>query len=191
MPPSRIVIDTCVARSASGDSDNDLALACMKTLESLRQHGHSVVLNKPIHCEWQKQAKGRPADSWPYHASRHALQWLTDMQSHRRLVFVEYCQHPDLLDELVASACPAAAGEISKDFPIVDAALATDGRIISTDSRMHNMLAGMTEQHPMLDTIIWVHVMKDRACCWLAEGAPDRPELHIGAAPPDQGSAMP
>lgn len=176
--PYRIVVDTCVAMSAgfSGSS----ARHCLDTLEAVRTQGHCLVMNQPIHDEWLREVEGRPEYSFALHLSLYAYYWYTYMRSFRRVVDVHFCQRPDLLACILQSADASAATAINKDYPLIDAAIATDRRIVSLDDKMRHIMGRLSDEIVELTVILWVHPVTHDAPAWLTAGAQDVESFHLG-----------
>lgn len=171
----RLVIDADIARSAGGkEATHPRAKNCHDfLLEMLTKTGHKLVMTPEIRDEWNK------------HQSKYARVWLSRMIAKRRLSFVRPEHDTDLLER----AEEAAQNEkqryaIFKDFHLVEAARATDKRIISLDEVMRGLLSiAATEKGAKeLQEILWVNPdkLEENAITWLLAGVRDEKERCLG-----------
>ncbi len=100
---------------------------CRVFLEHVKDWGYRVAYTARLRQEWDQRAGG----------NAHFMTWRTYMVSKSRVVKVE--GNPEVCRE-VENACqdrrlvqPTEIGEVMKDLPLVESALATGGRIASLD----------------------------------------------------------
>jgi len=123
----RLVIDACVARSA-GETDHPISAACRGYLLDILEICHRIVMTPEIRAEWQK------------HQSRFSQRWLTQMIAKKKFVPMQVNLEVDLWEqaELIESEKDRSA--ILKDLHLLEAAIATDKIIISTDDRFYELV---------------------------------------------------
>lgn len=163
----RIVVDASVARSAGGeDAAHGTAQSCRDVLLSIRSAGLRIALSIPIREEWHR------------HQSRFARKWLVSMYSRKRAEQIDHDPPSDLLAVIGNALAGDVQPIVAKDFLLIDAALKTDGRIVSLDHRTLNHLKGICETIPALRFLFWG--IADAVCIqWLTDGAPDMHLLRI------------
>lgn len=61
---------------------------------------------------------------------------------------------------------------VQKDLFLIEAALATDGRVLSHDNAMRRILRAMTSDVAVLKDVHWVSPEHDGCIEWLEAGAP-------------------
>jgi hypothetical protein len=162
----RLVIDASVARSCgSPAADKPPGNTCRDFLYAVLDCEHQVVMTTEIRAEWQK------------HQSRNTARWLRLMVSNGQLFPI---QEP-LFDAELWETIPDMAQSdkqreaMAKDILLLEAALATDRRIVSLDentARKYYTLAAKTILK--LREIVWVNPDKpeENPIEWLREGAP-------------------
>lgn len=174
-----IVVDTSVARAASHSPDR-IARRCLACLDALDDGGHLLVMSAPLREEWLRIDSDRPTGDWQYYASRYAIAWYTDMVSRRRVIWVHPRQSKEFRSRVLAAVDADRREEAHKDLHLVEAALAADNRVLSSDRRARTLLDGAAETMRELCSILWVDALRDRAAEWLRSGAPDLPEYRLG-----------
>jgi hypothetical protein len=156
-----IVVDASIAK-ASGER-NELALACARLLDGFRRGDHSVVTSPRILEEWRK------------HASRLARGWLVDMVSRGRSTDVGDREEAIDDDALAAAAAAhdAALDAMRKDLLLVEAALASDRRILSLDDKARRAFGRASASLDALRRILWANpaIPAERVDVWLRDGA--------------------
>ena len=168
----QLIVDADIIHAASGNI-NDLSTRCREVLAVIQQAGHTVIRTPAIEAEWNN------------HASRHALRWMVEMESRRRLLDV------DEADTGLAGALgslPVLAAErkiMGKDCHLLEAALANDQRIISNDEAAYFHFFQASTVISQLRTIMWASPMRDADACadWLAAGAKPETKRKIGRRP--------
>jgi len=172
-----IVVDASVARAAGGPAAVDpTSVLCRQSLAALRDADHKVVMSRPIQIEWSR------------HRSRFAFTWLTDMQSRRRVLRLNNPINNELRAQIKHVVAPNAIDRVLKDVPLVEAALASEQRILSLNERERKHFQ-IAVRHPnpeswvtALGDIIWVNpgLPREGAPHWLFAGAPDEPHRCLG-----------
>ena len=143
----RLVIDACVARSA-GEREHPTSEACRTYLKEILAICHKIVMTQEIRAEWEK------------HQSRFSKKWLVQMIAKKKFVPIQVNLETDLWDqaELIESEKHRAA--ILKDLHLIEAAIATDKIIISTDDRFYQLVDNFL-QAPKIKELIWKNPCKD------------------------------
>lgn len=179
MAARRIVVDASVAR-ASGERTPQ-ARASVAALEALRQGKHIVVTSQTILAEWRK------------HASRFANTWLAELVSRGRIAHVDESVPQIDLDalELAAKKHQAGFNLMVKDLLLVEAALATDRRILSLDEHAREAFRRACASIVALQKILWANPAQttERVELWLRDGARREGERELGAK--EQSEAAP
>ena len=175
-----IVVDTSVARAASSSSANAEARCCWLSLDAMGSGGYRLAMNRQLHEEWLRTATDRPQGEWRYYVSRHAMSWLTEMTSRGRVMWVGAYEGNDIRSRIFSAVGDQRIRETSKDLHLVEAALASDSRVISCDREIRRSLIQAATQVEVLRSILWVHPLDNDAPLWLADGARDVPVLRLG-----------
>ena len=157
-----LVVDASVARAAGSlDSQHPVGLACREALMALRKVCHRIAWTEAIRDEWQR------------HQSQFSRQWLVSMVKLRKIV-------QPTLDLSLTNIIPGSTDLnivkiIEKDWHLVLAALATDRRIMSTDSAVRYHLSTLSITDAQLKQLLWVDpvVSSSEVIRWLEDGAPD------------------
>lgn len=168
----QLIVDADIIHAASG-SINDLSTRCREVLAIIQQAGHEVVRTPAIEAEWND------------HASRHALRWMVEMESRRRLIDVEES------DTGIAGAIarlPVLAPErkiMLKDCHLLEAALASEQRIVSNDEAAYFHFYNASGSISQLRVIMWVSPTRNADACaeWLVTGAKEETKRKIGRRP--------
>lgn len=156
-----LVVDASIAK-ASGER-SVLAVACARLLQTFRRSQHVVVTSPRLQAEWTK------------HASRIATTWLVEMVSRGRIVDVG-AREVETDDDALAAAAQehdAALDAMRKDLLLVEAALASDRRILSLDDKARRAFARASGSLMALRQILWANPVNEdeRVDDWLRDGA--------------------
>ena len=173
----QLVIDASVARAAGPlGATHPTAANCRNFLQAVLDICHQVVMNPEIREEWNK------------HQSRFARTWLGQMVARKKLVTLKAIPiDPDLwefLENLVENDNQRA--KIVKDIHLLEAALASDQRIVSLDDNTARKWFNQAAiDHPPLQEIVWVNpdVEAEQPIDWLKRGAPEEPQRMLGQKP--------
>ena len=140
-----VVVDASVVRSA-GESEHPVSAACRNCLLAIRDICHRVVLTAPIREEWKR------------HMSRFSRKWRRPMAARRKPA-------EDIVPACVEigtdSLTDAERRVVEKDRPLLEAALAADGVIVSRDSEFRAALARTPQGARLLDRITWIEPVHD------------------------------
>ena len=163
-----LVVDTCVVRS-SGDG-SARARSCRNFLQAIKDHGHCLVLTKPIDEEWRR------------HMSKYARKWLISMYSSRRVIRCVPQVRQDFRAGIKKQCtCPWENAAAEKDTKLIEAAREADQRIASVDARAREFFARVSIVIEEIRHIIWVNpeVQSQELVDWLKSGAHTKPELAL------------
>jgi hypothetical protein len=160
--PVAVVVDTSIASACGKEgTTHPQGLACLDTLKVIREGDLALTMSAPIFEEWQR------------HAGSFARKWLSKMRSSRRVKDVS--PRPHNATRRAAKALPdeGIRRAIEKDMILVEAALATDHRVLSLDEKIRGYLCDLTRDVADLRKIHWANPMTPACIPWVREGAPD------------------
>jgi hypothetical protein len=169
-----LVIDAFIARSAS-ETNHPTSSACRECLKSILKHSHRMVITKEISREWRK------------HQSLFAQDWLKTMFQKKRLHSLKPSQvgNIDGLMDFIDTLEPQKVREDAyKDIHLIEAAIASDKRIISSDEKTaRKIFSDATETVPILGDILWANPTKSEEAVadWIAQGTPPEPQRTLKA----------
>jgi hypothetical protein len=146
---TRLVVDASVARSA-GETTHPVSSLCRKFLECMLVSTCHLVMSDSISDEWNR------------HQSRYTRAWWKAMTARRRVVRLRDVRI-EPLRRLMFTA------EMLKDVHLLEAALATDRRIVSNDDEARNSYKEI--RHIRL--VLWINPSREEedAIEWLNAGA--------------------
>jgi hypothetical protein len=183
-----LVIDACIARSAS-ETNHPISSACRECLKSILKHSHRMVITKEISREWRK------------HQSPFAQEWLKTMFQRKRLHSLKPSQVENidgLMDFIDTLEFQKEREDAYKDIHLIEAAIASDKRIISSDEKTaRKFFSAATETVPIIGDILWANPVKpeESVADWIAQGTPLEPERTLKAfrqrSKTAQGSSSP
>ena len=163
----RLVIDADVARSASQqETDTAVSVAhqCRNLLLTVFTACHSIVMTQAIYDEWQHH-QSNFAREWYVRMKRrgHKVVWIKDTTTNERLhqrirQLADNEKHRDAM---------------LKDVHLLEAALQTDGIIISRDA-VRQLFVALAIREGEIRRIIWINPTIDyeQVIIWLNNGAP-------------------
>lgn len=158
-----LVIDASVATS-SGER-GERGMMCQSFLRvMIDETAHRLVMTKEIGSEWD------------IHSHPFARRWRRSMNAKRR-VDRPSCD-PDLrLSQKIArsSTSEKSLAAMEKDIHLIEAAKATDNRIVSMDDTARRLFSSASASVGELGEIIWVNPANESETPvqWLKEGAPN------------------
>jgi hypothetical protein len=170
IPKACIVVDTSIARSASGpDSTHPIGCQCRDFLMTLRKSGHRIAMGERLRAEWLK------------HQSNFAILWLSQMTSVNKVRDID--DFDDTFDAEVdfrISDEPTAL-QVKKDSHLAIAAIRTDSRVASCDDTIRRHFAKSFRHCSDVMAIIWVNptVAEENSTVWLENGAPNEPDRQL------------
>jgi hypothetical protein len=165
-PTFCLVVDADVAQAAGTlEAQHERARVCRDVLIAIRGVCHRLAWTEAISAEWAEHAA----------RSLFASTWLTSML---RLNKVRAVQAPQSeLTEAIedSDVDPGVKAILQKDRHLVEAALATDSRVISLDGTAHFHFIALASTVEYLKPILWVNPETDQDVVqWLEDGAPDK-----------------
>ncbi len=160
-----LVIDTNILRAAGNeDATEEQSIACRQLLKKvLTDKRYGVVISASIRQEYNK------------HKSKTAHDWLFNMQRQKRQL--DLGNYSSKLRTAVKGSAlvEKARTEMAKDVHLVEAALATDKRIISRDDKARGYFANLSVPVIKIRKIIWVSLSTnerdEQVIQWLDGGA--------------------
>ena len=174
MSGKKLVVDTCVARSAGDKSQAPESKHSRDALTAIREHcQHELVFNPTLSSEWKT------------HAGRFALSFLTYMVQRRR---VHYLRGEEFSSVVRSCSLVLENGTereaFDKDAHVVAAALASDQIILSNEVRLWAQLAKMSPYSNAVGNLVWANPSLEGPSCvnWLKEGAPWRSDRKLSEA---------
>ena len=164
----RFVIDASVARaSTSTDAKTGAGSQCRHALLGILEICHHVVVTAAIRDEWRR------------HSSNFARRWLKQMYSRRKVDTVDAPEDVELRRQIGrARASTSMRAAMLKDCHLLEAAMRTDGLIMSLDDEARGLFADFAEHHDRSGRIVWVNPARpaDETQAWLQAGAPSEAE---------------
>lgn len=158
----RIVVDTDVASSASL-TNYPRSAACRLVLETILTVCHKVVLTPEQDAEWRD------------HRSRYTLGWLRQMAARGKWHRLPEEPNTGLADRVDALPDDGTVDRIQmlKDVHLVEAAMATDGLVLSMDDKMYRRLNRHYTAIGLNKNVAWMNPeAPGEVCCrWLERGA--------------------
>lgn len=164
-----IVVDSSVACSSGQlDAVDATSRACREAILALDAAGLAVVMTKEIQEEWKR------------HQSNFARRWLLGMYARKRVLRLSDTKNQDVRDGVEACDDFRAAEAMAKDVFLVEAALASNERIVSRDVRARNCFRALVSTVHILGRVHWVSPSEEACHPWLAQKAPKREALTLG-----------
>lgn len=158
-----LVIDASIAFAAGGlESRQPIGVTCRDFLIAVRGICHRMAWSEVIKAEWDK------------HESAFALQWRLSMMKLKKLRPVKDELHEDLRDAIGTHSEDQNVAEIMlKDAHLIEAALATDRRIVSLDEAVRGHCRRLAATFDILQRVVWANpVLEDEQVTeWIHTGA--------------------
>jgi hypothetical protein len=174
--PRRLVIDASVSRAA-GDREADASRLCTAALNAVSEAQHHLVVSATLLEEWKR------------HQTRFARRWLRSMYAQRLVEALDVVEDRPLRARIERAAPQASVAAImGKDMHLIEAARASDKRILSLDdqARRHfRRAAGVVRE---LRGLCWVNPENadEQAAEWVRAGAPAERHRTLGYVPPEE-----
>lgn len=164
------IVDACLALDAgSKDPPPDRGRLVRAFLTALLEAGHLVGFTSSLEGEWKK------------HAARFARRWLATMRSRRRVERLAFKTNVNLLARVLGTAgTDAVVDAMEKDWHLVEAALATDRTISSSDDSARASFCTAAVKVASLKAIVWVNPSVTDLVDWVCADAPSDPERRLG-----------
>lgn len=174
---SDIVIDADIMRSA-GTSVHPHSRNARDVLDVIREAGHRMVQCAPIKNEHD------------LHQGRYASLWRAKMISRKQWVHWKYVEDTKLRETLVAALPePVSAKKeraVLKDAHLLEAAAATDNRIISQDTTAKGLFGLACPTLGVHRHILWGDLTASAVVViqWLRDGCEEREDFKLCRLPP-------
>ena len=164
----RLVIDASVATS-SGERGprGEMCQSFLRVM--IDETAHRLVMTGEIGAEWD------------IHSHPFARRWRRSMNARRR-VDRPSVDHDQILRQKIVRANPAERplAAMEKDLHLIEAARATDRRIVSLDDTARRLFSSVSANIGELREILWVNpaIETETPIQWLKEGSPiDEPRM--------------
>jgi hypothetical protein len=168
--PKTFVIDACLAVDAgSKDPPAQRGSQVRGFLDALLDKGHRAGFTADLETEWKD------------HAARFARRWLIAMRSRRRVDRLSPA--PKLLlrrRALDTAVNDGAHDAMEKDWHLVEAAIATDRTIASSDDAARTLYAFAAVSIAALKSIVWVNPATRNLKRWVEKDAPHDLDKRLG-----------
>ena len=168
------MIDADVAQAAGGiDATAPSSRDCRDCLIAIRDICHRFVMSRAI------------ADEWNDHQSKFARRWRRQMVARRKLHPIDVIERTSLRQRLRRAASNAkAADAMMKDAHLIEAAMESDGTVISRDEEARLAFDEAAAAVGELRGIVWVNPTKgaEEAIKWLARGAKPVKSRRLGSS---------
>lgn len=162
----RLVIDASVATSTGERGPRgEMCQTFLRIM--IGETAHRLVMTKEIGFEWD------------IHSHPFARRWRRSMNAKRRVVRPSVERDPSFCNKIErASPNEKALDAMEKDLLLIEAARATDNRIISLDDTARKFFALVAISVGELREILWVNPAKEEESPvqWLTSGTPDEVE---------------
>jgi hypothetical protein len=159
-----LVVDASIAGAAGSLESKDLVAAlCHQFLKAVRGIGYRMAWNEAIRGEWDRRK------------SQFAAAWLVTMVNLRKLRPVPDEPLEELREAIQEhSRDQGVTKKMIKDAHLIEAALAADSRVASSDENARGHFGRLAATHEPLRRIIWVNpaIEDEQAVEWLESGAP-------------------
>jgi hypothetical protein len=159
----RLVIDASVATS-SGERGRRGEMCQSFLRVMIDETAHRLVMTREIGAEWD------------IHSHPFARHWRTSMNAKRR-VDRPSMDHDQILRQKIVRANPAekSLAAMEKDLHLIEAAKATDNRIISLDDTARRLFSSVSGSIGELGQILWINPTNENETPiqWLKEGSPN------------------
>jgi len=159
-----LVIDADVARASGGsNATHPNAITTRNFLDAVLTICHKVVMTPEMQAEWNA------------HQSGYARTWRRSMVNKRKLVVLNAVKRHDIRSQIESLSVSANNKKaMLKDFHLIEAALASDCRVVSLDDTVKNLFSATTNSIPELRNILWVNPVSDdvKVIDWLKDDAP-------------------
>ena len=169
-----LVIDADIARAAGEATDPaSESCLCRMMLDVVRGSQLRLVMSEDT------------TQQWDYHRSGYARKWLSAMVRLERVEAVPVEHDSRLRRYLLLRAGNAEDRRLAarNDVHLLEAALATDNRILSKERIAREFFSTCSEGMRKLGPILWANPCRpeDRTCDWLRCDAPDEPGRRLMA----------
>jgi hypothetical protein len=174
--PRRLVIDASISHAA-GNRLADQSRLCTMALKAVAAAQHRVVMSVALTEEWKR------------HQTRFARGWLLSRYAQRLVERLDVTADEALRTRVERVAPePGVAAIMLKDMHLVEAARASEQRILSLDDRARHHFRQAAGAVHELRPLCWVNPGKaaEQAAEWLAAGAPADRHRKLGHVPSEE-----
>lgn len=163
------MVDASVARAAGGtEAKAQVARACRDALHAMRDAGLGLYLSPQIRGEWDT------------HMSRFARTWLLSMTARKRVERGTPPPHAAIRRALRRKQRDGSTlAAVEKDLPLIDAALASERRVLSLDDRAQRQFAALARTVRALREVHWAGPHQDGCVEWIRGGAQNDHRWHL------------
>jgi hypothetical protein len=175
-------VDASVGTSA-GQKEHPQSSRSRKALEAIRESSCTVGLSKSLLTEWKA------------HESAFGVRWRVAMVAARRLRVVEVPEDPRLRFKVAgALATESERRALLKDTHLLEAALALDRRIVSSDHVSRKLAERAAVTIHEIARVQWADAVEFpmETCDWITSGSRDSYAFRLDSQPtpkPDGQSA--
>jgi hypothetical protein len=157
----RLVIDASVAKSAGGlGASHRVSISCRDFLMAVLEICHHVVMTPQLATEWRK------------HASRYSRRWRAAMVARKKVDKPVVSSNTGLLNKTCDALAQTQRPIVTKDWLLVEAALAADRIIVSSDAEARGCLEQAATAVGEIRDIVWVDPTEEvDSRLWLQNGA--------------------
>jgi len=167
-----LVIDASVAKASGGkEATHPTAGAARDFLLAVLTICHKAVMTPEIRDEWDK------------HQSNFARRWRRSMVARKKINPVSPEESKNLGQQIDLIDIPQASKTaMLKDCHLIEAAIATERRIISLDATARELFSVASHNVKEIRDVIWVNPADDsgRKVAWLKDGAPVQVKWQLG-----------
>jgi hypothetical protein len=145
---NRYVVDATVGQAASSTATAGVGKQCREFLMDIWVICHRVVMTDDIEREWR------------VHRSRFFVMWLSWMERAGKVAYVRECQRADIracIEQARDELGDAGVTALLEDIHLVEAALATDNRIVSLEVEAPELLARVEGIAREVDGVQWLN----------------------------------
>lgn len=143
-----LVVDASVAKAAGGEDKRDMASStCSRFLRTMAEKGFLLVWTREI------------ADEWNRHQSIFSKKWRSRMYA-KKMVLAFASNELSSLESQIAQCVFAAEAErdaLTKDKHLLEAALASDKRVVSQDEKARAPARTLAASCAMVRDILWIN----------------------------------
>jgi hypothetical protein len=182
----RLVVDASIAQSAGEGTDpSSESYLCRETLNSIKGTQLRLVMTVDIGREWDR------------HQSAWSRDWRTKMMVRQQVEVLRSLHDTQMRDDLLKLTGNVEAKRLaaSDDVILLEAALATDKRVLSKERIAREFFADCAKRVRKLGHILWANPCRpeENSRDWLRSGAPDEPGRRLGnfrVTKPGEGGAV-
>ena len=168
-----LVIDASVARASGGVmATHPTAAVTRDFLQAVLTICHKAVMTSAVRDEWDK------------HQSNYARKWRSSMVARKKLKLLIVEKREDLRQQVeLENISRTQKNAMLKDCHLIEAALATDQRIIALDDAARALFSEASSNISEIQNILWVNPVAEpeQVMAWL-NGAPDQAKWELKRA---------